>query len=140
MKKLIFLFSFLIAAVAVLAQVDTSTVVLDPPTSWLEIPGNLNKWFGGLGGMAAITLFVAGVLNGLLKVEKKFVRQLIAWLVGVAVAIVGQVANVGFLAEVTWTTTLLYGLVIGLVANGLFNVPTGLGLIKALEGLLGNKR
>ncbi|KKM19910.1 hypothetical protein LCGC14_1650850 [marine sediment metagenome] len=109
---------------------------VEPPGNWGEVIDGFGSWFGSLALIAALTIFVAGVLNGVLKVTKKFPKQLIAWLVAVGLACLGNLINLGFLAEATWLMTVLYGFGAGLVANGLFDVAIVHAIILAVESAL----
>ena len=131
MKKLVAVFIFLImGAVAVIAQ------EVEPPSDWGGVIDGFRTWFGTLAGIAAVTIFIAGFLNGLLKVENKTVKQIVAWIVAIVLALIGNLVNLGFLAEATWLMTLLYGLGAGLVANGLFDVAVVHAIILAIESAL----
>jgi len=131
MKRLmIFLLFIGFVAFPVIAQ------EVDPPGNWGDVIDNFGMWFGTLGGIAALTLFVSGVVNGLLKVTKTFVRQLVAWVIAILLAVLANLVNLGFLAGSTWLMTILYGFGAGLVANGIFDVNIVKALILAIESQL----
>jgi hypothetical protein len=109
---------------------------VEPPGNWGDVIDNFGLWFGTLGGIAALTVFVGGVLNGLLKVTKTFVKQLVAWIVAILLAVIANLVNLGFLAGSTWLMTILYGFGAGLVANGIFDVAIVKALILAIESQL----
>jgi len=135
MKKL-FLFLMLLGFVAIpiIAQ------DIEPPSNWGEVIDGFNSWFGTLAGIAALTVFLAGVLNGLLKVSKKLVKQIIAWVVAILLAVVGNLVNLGFLSEASWLMTIIYGFGAGLAANGIFDVTIVQALILAIESALNKNK
>lgn len=128
MKRLILFLMFLgFVAFPIIAQ------DVEPPANWGEVIDGFSSWFGTLAGIAALTVFVAGVLNGLLKVSKKIVKQIVAWVVAILLALVGNLVNLGFLAEATWLMTVIYGFGAGLAANGIFDISVIHALILAIE-------
>ena len=108
----------------------------EPPADWLGVVENFSTWFGTFAGIAALGVFIAGFFNGLLNISKKFTKQLVAWAVCIILASIGNLANVGFLAEATWLMTILYGLGAGLAANGIFDAPLVHAVILAIEQAL----
>ena len=131
MKKLMLILMILgFAAIPMIAQ------EVNPPGNWGDVIDNFGPWFGTLAGIAALTTFVAGVLNGLLKVTKTFVKQLVSWVAAILLAVLANLINLGFLAGSTWLMTILYGFGAGLVANGLFDVAIVKALILAIESQL----
>jgi opacity protein-like surface antigen len=135
MKKfLLIAVSMLLFALPVFSQ------DVEPPQNWLAVVEGFSTWFGTFAGIAALGTFVAGFVNGLIKSTNKFLRQFIAWVVCIALAVVGNLVNLGFLSEATWLITVIYGFGAGLVANGLFDVPLVYAVIVAIESALGNKK
>ena len=94
----------------------------EPPSDWLDLLANMDVWFGTLAGFGAVTVFLSSVVNKLLKIEKSWVKQVLAWVVAVVLCVVGNLINFGLLADATWLQTVVYGLGAGLVANGIFDV------------------
>lgn len=131
MKKILFLMSLMLfMAVPIFAQ------DVNPPTNWVDVIGNFNTWFATLGGIAALTVFVAAFITTIFKVSAKVWKQIIAWLVAVALVTAGNLLNIGFVADFPWITTIIYGLAAGLVANGLFDINT----VQALLSLINLKK
>lgn len=131
-KAIVFLmaFMFLLALPSVLIAQDTVPV----PDDIMEILMQINVYFGSLAGIAALTTFLAALLNGLLKVEKKFVKQIIAWLVAIILLVGANLLNYGFNAEFSILKSILYGFGAGLVANGMFDIPFIKILLDKVEG------
>lgn len=113
---------------------------VDPPGNWGDVIDNFGMWFGTLAGIAALTTFIAGVVNGLLKVTKTFLKQFVAWVIAILLAVLANLVNLGFLAGSTWLMTILYGFGAGLVANGIFDVAIIKALILAIESQLNKNK
>ena len=124
----IFVMSLIIAPV-IIAQ------VIDPPASVIDLLANLNLYLGSMIGVAAMATFLGALLNGLLKVTKAFVKQLIVWLVAIVTLVIANLVNIGYAAEFTIWQSLLHGLGAGLVANGIFDVPIVKAIMEFIENL-----
>lgn len=133
MKKFIAFISVffitLIVAPVIIAQ------VIDPPASVIELLANLNTYLGSMVGVAAMATFLGALLNGLLKVTKTFVKQLVVWLVAIATLVIANLVNMGYAAEFTIWQSLLHGLGAGLVANGIFDIPVVKAIMTFIENL-----
>jgi hypothetical protein len=127
MKKLLITIAFLILPLAIFAQVE-------PPADWGDIIMNPLQWFSSFAAVAALTAFLAAFLNGLLKVTKKFVKQLVAWGVAIILLIASTLINFGYAAEFPILLAALHGLGAGLVANGVFDVPVIKSILETVEG------
>lgn len=128
MKKLMMLFVFmLLLPIAILAQEP----IVNPPTNWLELFANINVWLGSLAGVSAVTVFLAAVLNTLFN-TKGFWKQVVAWIVAFILIIVGNLVNLGFMAELSWLNTIVYGFAAGLISNGFFDVELVKMILRAL--------
>jgi len=127
MKKLMmFLFLLMVIAIPVVAQ------EIEPPTNWLDLFANINKWLGSLAGVAAVTVFLAAVVNTLFRFTG-FLKQLTAWIIAIILLVVGNLVNMGFMAELNWLHTLIYGLAAGFVSNGIFDIELVKTILKALK-------
>jgi hypothetical protein len=118
MKKLfMFLFLMLCVPIVMLAQGGI------PPA---------DTWFASFSLTIAATIGLAAGINTLLKTSG-FVKQLISWLTGILLLVVGNLLNIGFMAELNWFHTFAYGLGTALVANGVFDIE----VVKILLRLIG---
>jgi len=133
MKKLVLFLSVLFGLMLVTVVVKAQDVV-PVPDDVLEILTQLNVYFGSLAGIAALTTFLAALLNGLLKVDKKLYRQFVAWLVAIVLLVGTNLVNYGFAAEFSILKSILYGFGAGLVANGIFDIPFIKILLDTVEG------
>jgi len=127
MKKLFMLFVLMFALILPSFGQD-----VNPPTNWLELFANINVWLGSLAGVAAVTVFLAAFVNTLLKTSG-FIKQLVAWIIAILLLVVGNLVNMGFMAELTWLNTIIYGVAAGFVANGIFDVEFVKTVLRALK-------
>lgn len=123
---MLFVFMLLLP-IAILAQEP----IVNPPTNWLELFANINVWLGSLAGVSAVTVFLAAVLNTLFN-TKGFWKQVVAWIVAFILIIVGNLVNLGFMAELSWLNTIVYGFAAGLISNGFFDVELVKMILRAL--------
>jgi hypothetical protein len=127
MKK-VFMFLFLLLAVpiAMFAQ------VIEPPTNWVELFANLNTWLASLSGVAAVTVFLTAAVNTLFKTTG-FWKQLVAWVIAIILLVAGNLLNIGFMAQLNWLNTIIYGVAAGFIANGIFDLEFIKVILKALK-------
>jgi len=127
MKRFLMFFILLIAiTIPVIAQ------EVEPPTNWLDLFANINKWLGSLAGVAAVTVFLALAVNTFLKLTG-FWKQLTAWVISTIILVAGNLVNMGFMADLNLFHTLIYGLAAGFVANGIFDIGLVQALLRALK-------
>lgn len=63
------------------------------------------------------------------------VNQIISWVVGIAVCMLGYVFDLGCLADVTWWQALIIGFGVSLASNGVFDIE----FVKWILGLIFSK-
>ena len=130
MKKLIAFMAVALIATAALVAQDTIPV----PGDVYDVVTNLNLYFGSLAGIAVLSAFFAAMINGLLKVEKNILKQLVAWAVAIVLMVVTDLANFGFAADFSILKAVIYGIGAGLVANGVFDIPIIKSILDKVEG------
>ena len=104
-------------------------------TSLPDMGGVLNPvvYFATLASFAGLIIPLSSVLIRLFGISNKFVRQLMSWIVAIALGLVGTLLNLGIFGGVEWYVALVYSIGAALQANGIFNIT----VVKALiEGLL----
>jgi len=135
MKKIIlFCVLLLLIPVSIIAQ------DIPPPENWGDIIMNPQQWFTNFAAFTLLTAFVATFVNGLLKVVKKWPRQLVAWGIAIILLVVTDLLNWGYAADFPILLAIIHGLGAGLAANGVFDVPVIKAILNAIEGLLNPKR
>ena len=110
MKKL-FLALCILIPLGLMAQTGDGT--LDP---------NIQNYFANLVGMAALSTLVVGVVKKLVSATG-FIAQLISWAVSIALCYAGWFLKLGLFETITLAyVPLIYGVAVGLVSNGIFNI------------------
>jgi hypothetical protein len=133
MKKLLFLMFLVAAPIVLLAQ---DSLGIEVPEDVWEVLGDPNKWLGTLVAIAGVSVLLTQTVVRLWGAEwKKWVKQVISWALGIVLALLANAINIGFLAEETWLMTVLTGLGVGLVSNGIFDAA----FVKAILEFIGLK-
>ena len=123
-----FVLFLMILSTMIYAQVDSTGVTPGQPFSF-----DFNAWVATLSTVAATAVFVGAFFIQVFKVTVKIWKQVIVWLVAIALTILGNLLNIGFAAEFPWLTTIVYGFASGLVANGIFDIGTVQGILTFLK-------
>jgi hypothetical protein len=86
-----------------------------------ESPPTLSLIFdiSTIAGVAALTLIIAGYAKTWLKIEGKWARW-VSWIVSIIISLICWALNIGLYEPLSLPVTLVYGLGVGLVANGIF--------------------
>lgn len=129
MKKVMFVLFLLVLSFPIIAQVADSTGV----TPGQPISFDFNSWVATLSSVAAAAVFLGAAIIKIFKVTVSIWKQVIVWLVSIALSFLGNLFNVGFAAEFPWLTTAVYGFAAGLVANGIFDIGTVQGILSFLK-------
>jgi len=120
-KAFFFLTALLIMPIALMAQ-DTGTI--DP---------NIPEYFTTLLGISTLVTLLVGFVKKWLKLTG-FWAQLVAWLMGIAVAYIGWIFKWGIFSEVIlWYVPLIYGVAVGLVSNGIFNIEVVKSILRLFK-------
>jgi len=114
-----------------IAQQDSTVVV--PPGNWGEVILNFPTWFATFGGVVLLTAFLAAFFNGVLKITKGFLKQLVAWAVAIILMVVSDLANFGYAKEFPLLLAVIHGFAAGLASNGVFNIPFLNGILTEIE-------
>ena len=118
MKKWIFLLSFLLVPMLLLAQ--------DPevPTDIADLMANLKSFLGSLAGMAGTTIFLAAIIIKAISTDKRWLKLVVGFATAIVLSAITNLANFGLFADSAWLDTLLYGAGLGFVAGMLVDIPT----------------
>ena len=128
MKKFMFVLCLMILSLPIIAQVDSTGVTPGQPFTF-----DFNAWVATLSTVAATAVFLGAFLIQIFKVTVKIWKQIIVWLVAIALTVLGNLFNIGFASDFPWLTTIIYGLASGLVANGIFDIGTVQGILAFLK-------
>jgi hypothetical protein len=118
MKKSIMFFMMMFALIL---PTFGQSIEPQPPSDWLSLFANINVWLGSLAGIAAVTVFLAATMNKLFKFEG-FIKQVTAWVIAILLMVIGNLVNLGFMAEMNWLHTIIYGVAAGFISNGIFDI------------------
>jgi len=122
--------------VAVLAQGEVPTI-----PDWQYLYDNFGSLMFSYLGVAAIASFVGEAVIRIMKLTQKVAKVIVVMVLAVGVSFLGQVINVGYLAESVWYQTALWGLLSGAAANGLRsgNLLFFKSIVEFVIGLILNK-
>jgi len=95
----------------------------------------LTNIFASLASLALAVPVLVQFIKKFIKLEKDFAKQITAWIVSFILTIIGKLLSLGFLESVDWIDTLLYGLAVGLIANGVFDVTIIKSFLQTIFGL-----
>lgn len=106
-KALVFMVLLLTLPFAAFCQTETVVPVTD--------------YFGSIGAVSALVIMFTALIATYIPV-RKFLKQLISWLIALGVSFVGWKMELGIFVGLTPVMVGVYGLLIGLVANGLADI------------------
>jgi len=89
---------------------------------------DLSSYFGSLAALAGLVVVITGWVNTNGLNLSGWKAQVLSWVISIALAFVGSIKGVGLFAETTVLWTVLNGIGVGLVANGIFSID----LVKSL--------
>jgi len=119
--KTILMLLLLMIPVAIFGQPD-STGNYPQPGSIFDIFSDLNYWLSSTATVAGLTIFLTVLVTKLWKTITAFWKQIVALIIALVLMAIGNLVNIGFMAEFNVVTTVVYGLVTGFMANGLYDL------------------
>ena len=103
--------------------------------------------FSTLAGVAAVNVFITEAIVKGCKVTKDWAKQLISWATPLLLSIVGLLCQFGLFADYgqitdwqAWIYTIVTGLGLGLVSNGLYDIPFVQQFLEWLVKLFNKKK
>ena len=123
MKKLM-MFLFILFPIALIAQQDSTVVASEIPVPGgiIDIFADLQGWFASTAAVAGLTIFFTLLVTKLWKEISPIFKQAVALVIALILMIAGNLANIGFMADFNWLSTVVYGLMVGFVANGWYDL------------------
>lgn len=104
------------------------------------------EFFATFSGFVAGVVLVSQFIIRIAKVDKGWLKQLISWLLSIALAAVGFGFQLGYFADFGpinqwqgWVLTALNGVGAGLVANGIFDIDLVQDILNWIESLFKKK-
>lgn len=84
---------------------------------------DISSYFGSLALLAGLATIITGYVNThALSKASGTIKQIVSWVVAVALAFVGQAKGLGIVADTDTLFTVINGVAIGLVSNGIFDI------------------
>jgi hypothetical protein len=82
---------------------------------------DISNYFGSLAALASLTVIISGYINThIFSLGSSTLKQVVSWVVAILVCVVGSLKGLVVDTSVLWT--IVNGLAVGLVANGIFDV------------------
>jgi len=126
MKKFILfltlVFSFLFFPIIAFCQ-DTGAIDLSNP----------GQYFASISALAGLVIIITAFVNKILKAPKPFVKQLVSWLIAIALSLLGWWLKLGLFIGIEWYIAIIYGFACGLVANGIFDITIVKGFLSLFK-------
>lgn len=83
--------------------------------------------------LGTVSTMIAGAINGKFNPSAIW-RQVIAWVIAIALTVGGYFLGLVVVAEPAWLTLTATGIVVGLVSNGVYDIPAIKELVKKWFG------
>jgi hypothetical protein len=137
-KFVLLLFATAVLFTPMLMAQDTSPPTA-PPASWADVIINPNRWLADFGAFTLLIAFLATFINGVLKIVKRWPRQLVAWGVAIVILVATDLLKIGYAAGFPILLAVIHGFAAGLAANGAYNIPWMKGALDWIETLFNPK-
>lgn len=116
-------------------MVSLPVLALTAPEAAVETTGDYDAVFLSLSAIVAVVPLIVEIVKGFFPSMEGIVTQIVSWVVGIGITMLGWWQHLGFLDGIEWYIALLYGLGSGLAANGIADT----GLIEWVIGLFRRK-
>lgn len=87
--------------------------------------------------LSAVTVFIAGLINGKFNIINGFWPQLVSWITGSVLSVAAWFFGLVPVGEPTWLAVTALCVVVGLSSNGIYDIPT---IQKLVDKLLATKK
>lgn len=74
--------------------------------------------------LMALTVAIAGVINGAFKITKGIRPQVVAWVVGALLSVAAWALKLIEFGDPIWLGVVMLAIVVGLSSNGVYDIPT----------------
>ena len=74
--------------------------------------------------ISAVTVFIAGLINGKFNIVNGFWPQLVAWITAAVLSVAAWFFGLCPVGEPTWLAVVVLCVVTGLSSNGIYDIPT----------------
>jgi hypothetical protein len=122
MKKLLSIICAIAALLIMTTTLSAQSEVPDAGTvSTIIVAGGLSSYFVSFAALVPLVVLVSSFVNSKLKIAG-FWKQLASWAVSIIICYLGWWFKLGMFENLTVWIVGLYGLGIGLAANGVFDI------------------
>lgn len=111
---------------------DIPMEIPTPETIWDGIT-NFEAWTGAFVPLVGLTVFLTGFLIGLFKITGPGLKQLLSWGVGILLVMILNLIGIGAPEGLLWYSALIYGFVVSLAANHVFDIGLLNSILEALK-------
>ena len=84
---------------------------------------NITAYFYSITALSVLIVPATSFVNKLLKVDG-WKKQVLSWAVAVGLGVLAWLLKLGIFNGVDWYWVILYSILAGLIANGIFSIPT----------------
>ena len=74
--------------------------------------------------LSAVTVFIAGLINGKFNIVDGFQSQSVAWITGAVLSVAAWFFGLVTVGKPTWLAVVVLCVVVGLSSNGIYDIPT----------------
>ena len=74
--------------------------------------------------LSAVTVFIAGLINGKFNIVNGIWPQLVSWITGSVLSVAAWFFGLVAVGEPTWVAVIVLCGVVGLSSNGIYDIPT----------------
>jgi hypothetical protein len=115
----------------ILFTIQASQVVPIQPASTVEVPGSTGDillapdlWFASTGSVAGMVIYLTFLIARRFPGLKAWHKQAIAHSIAMGLVVFGSLVHIGFMAYFKIIPTIVYGIIIGFIANGLYDMKS----------------
>ncbi len=83
---------------------------------------NIVDYFVSMGALVPLVVLITDFVKRWLDIETGLVKQLISWVTAIGLCFAGMAFELGMFVDFNIVTTIVYGLAVGLVSNGIFDI------------------
>lgn len=74
--------------------------------------------------LMAATVALAGIINGMFKINKGMWPQIVAWVIGALLSVAAYYLQMIEFGNPVWLGVVMLAIVVGLSSNGIYDIPT----------------
>ena len=125
----------LLALIIILFSASLITIAQEnpPDNPFVDLIANfLQPYFVSLSVLVPIVITISGYVNTAMN-AKGFTAQLISWVISIITSFLGHFLSVGIFQDLNVLFTIITGVLIGFVANGIFDTPLAKQILEKIK-------